>query len=355
MNPNKKTASKARRNNLMSTVYCSTPLFDEKLNTASAARRNNLLSIHYSRLLIPGGRFLNVAPELPERFKELVVGGVPQSSSMQVGAQLPDRRHELTGPHLGDRLGQILKSGERILNWLVRPLFSHALLCDLCGLCGESSSWNFTSQPNQIAYRPDRLRRGQIADSPVQMQPELAGQHVVRRSQAVTFASFFQQSEVNFVGITAEDLTCQVISTLLSAGISSGAGGESCLSDRQNAQRQSTFQCGIPVRVLSRISGTYLTAPYSAAHTEEAAGRKAPDNSREPLALSIILSVSSLPNDHTSHASSGVIRIARIAGNDVDMNVHHRLARVSTHVNADVVARRPQRAVDPFPRRLNQF
>lgn len=31
---------------------------------------------------------------------------------MQIGAQLPDRSHELAAPHFGDDLGKCLKGGE---------------------------------------------------------------------------------------------------------------------------------------------------------------------------------------------------------------------------------------------------
>src|SRR5688572_4186474 len=48
--------------------------------------------------------------------------------------------------------------------------------------------------------------------------------------------------------------TFQVISTLLSVGIFAGAGGDGSASDKQNAQRLSTFHVLMPVSRLALLS-----------------------------------------------------------------------------------------------------
>ena len=58
-------------------------------------------------------RALKVAMELPHGLKELSIVGVPQAAPVEIGAQLPDGRHELANSHLGDGIGQRLKGSEQ--------------------------------------------------------------------------------------------------------------------------------------------------------------------------------------------------------------------------------------------------
>ena len=48
-----------------------------------------------------------------------------------------------------------------------------------------------TSQSDQIPNRPNRLRRGQVTDPAMQVQPELPGQDVFRRPEPVAFTTLF--------------------------------------------------------------------------------------------------------------------------------------------------------------------
>jgi hypothetical protein len=57
----------------------------------------------------------------------------------------------------------------------------------------------------QIANRTDRLGCGQVADAPVQVQPELSDKDFVRGAEPVALATFLEQGQVNLVGIAAED------------------------------------------------------------------------------------------------------------------------------------------------------
>ena len=59
-----------------------------------------------------GCRGLEAAAELPDGFKKFRVGGVPETTPVEIGAQLPDRSHELAGPHLGNESGQGLEGSE---------------------------------------------------------------------------------------------------------------------------------------------------------------------------------------------------------------------------------------------------
>ena len=52
----------------------------------------------------PSCRGLVVALELPHGLKEFFVRSVPQTTPVEVGAQLPNRGHELARSHLGDEL-----------------------------------------------------------------------------------------------------------------------------------------------------------------------------------------------------------------------------------------------------------
>jgi hypothetical protein len=60
----------------------------------------------------PDRRRLETAPELPHGLEEFLVDGVPEPATVEVGARLPDGCHELSGPHLGDDLGQLSKGDE---------------------------------------------------------------------------------------------------------------------------------------------------------------------------------------------------------------------------------------------------
>src|SRR4051812_4147935 len=52
-----------------------------------------------------------VAAELPDCLQQLVIVGIPQTATMKVGAKFADRRHELTGSHLGDDSGEFMQGG----------------------------------------------------------------------------------------------------------------------------------------------------------------------------------------------------------------------------------------------------
>src|SRR4051812_23903394 len=52
-----------------------------------------------------GGGFV-VAAELPDRFEEFGVGGVPQAAAVEIGAQFAHGRDELGTAHLGQQFGE---------------------------------------------------------------------------------------------------------------------------------------------------------------------------------------------------------------------------------------------------------
>jgi hypothetical protein len=63
-----------------------------------------------------------VAMELPDGLKEFCIVGVPQASSVEIGAQLADGGHELAKSHLGYGLRQRLKGSEQLRP---RGVFTH--------------------------------------------------------------------------------------------------------------------------------------------------------------------------------------------------------------------------------------
>lgn len=48
---------------------------------------------------------LEFSAELPDRLKQLRVGGIPEAAPMKIGAELPDGGEEVPDPHLRDDLG----------------------------------------------------------------------------------------------------------------------------------------------------------------------------------------------------------------------------------------------------------
>lgn len=54
---------------------------------------------------IDRGRLV-IAAELLSGHENLGVGGIPQPAPVDVGAQLPQRGHQLPRPHLGDEFSQ---------------------------------------------------------------------------------------------------------------------------------------------------------------------------------------------------------------------------------------------------------
>jgi hypothetical protein len=65
-------------------------------------------------------------------------------------------------------------------------------------------------------------------------------------------------------------------------------------------------------------------------------------------------SIARLARDHTPDTARRILAIPRIARDDVDMDMHHGLARVVADVDPDVVPRRPERPVDPVTGRSDQ-
>ena len=61
------------------------------------------------------------------------------------------------------------------------------------------------AEAHEIRDGTDRLRRGQVADSSVEMEAKLAGEDIVGCSQAVLLAAFLEESEIEFVRLAAED------------------------------------------------------------------------------------------------------------------------------------------------------
>jgi hypothetical protein len=55
---------------------------------------------------------LKVAAELTCRLKEFRVGCLPQAAAVEIGTQLSDGGHELTGTHLGDNFSQLSQGSE---------------------------------------------------------------------------------------------------------------------------------------------------------------------------------------------------------------------------------------------------
>src|SRR5689334_14914987 len=55
-----------------------------------------------------------IAAELPQRLEEFGIAGVPQAASVEVGAELTDRRDQLAAAHLRDQLAQLAKAGTNL-------------------------------------------------------------------------------------------------------------------------------------------------------------------------------------------------------------------------------------------------
>ena len=86
--------------------------FASQLNGGGGAKRERGRMGPGSRVNGSVGRGLKVAAELPHSFQEFLVGRIPQSSPVEVGAQLPDCGHDLALTHLGGDFGQRLEGRE---------------------------------------------------------------------------------------------------------------------------------------------------------------------------------------------------------------------------------------------------